>query len=150
MNNPLKSLMPEILEHEGVWEGQYQVIDRGGKLLDQHASRVECIFPDHGDVVYIQKNRFTWDDGRCHEVEFGGILVDERIYWDTPTFRGFGWQASPDIFLLELQRKDVPGASFTETIVMGATKMNRARTWHWFKDGECYQRTLCNERRVTG
>jgi len=145
MTNLLKELMPEIFEHEGVWEGVYQTIDLNGQMIDQHASRVECSFPDEGDIVYIQNNQFTWDDGRTYNVEFGGVLVDNRIYWDTETFSGFGWQACAGMFLLELDRKDTPGASFSEVIVMGDTKKDRARTWHWFKDGKCYQRTLCNE-----
>lgn len=149
MSNPLKELMPAIFDHEGVWDGVYQYIDLEGQLLDQHLSRVECVFPDEGDVVYIQKNQFTWEDGRTHQVEFGGVLIENRIYWDTETFSGFGWQASPGIFLLELDRKDVQGASFSEAIVMGNTRKDRARTWHWFKDGKCYQRTLCNERLVS-
>ena len=98
-----------------------------------------------GDEVYVQKNQFTWDDGRTHKAEFVGTLVGDKIFWDTETFKGFGWQASPAIFLLELDRKDVPGASFSEVIIMGDTKRSRARTWHWFREGHCYQRTLCNE-----
>lgn len=146
--NPLKEIMPSILLHEGVWEGEYQHIDIDGNIIDRHASRVECVFPEFGDEVYIQKNHFTWADGREHEVEFGGVLEGERIFWDTPTFSGYGWVASPNIFLLELDRKDVKGASFSEAIVLGSNGRDRARTWHWFKDGKCYQRTLCNERLV--
>ena len=137
--------MPSILQHEGIWQGEYQHIDRDGKIIDRHASRVECVFPAMGDEVYIQKNHFSWDDGREQKVEFGGVLRDDRIFWDTPTFSGYGWEAGPAIFLLELDRKDVAGASFTEIIVLGASGKHRARTWHWFKDGRCYQRTLCNE-----
>ena len=148
MPNPLKQIMPAIYHHQGVWEGVYQVVDMDGRLIDQHDSRVECIFPEQGEVVYIQKNRFEWEDGRIYEAEFGGVLSGQRIYWDTPTFSGYGWQASPGIFLLELDRKDIPGASFSEAIVMGDSLKHRARTWHWFKDGMCYQRTLCNERLV--
>ena len=49
--------------------------------------------------------------------------------------------------MLRLERKDVPGASFTEVIVLGGDGKSRARTWHWFIDGELYQRTLCDEWR---
>ena len=145
MANPLKQLMPMILEHEGVWEGEYQHIDKLGNIIDQHKSRVECVFPSDGPVVYLQKNQFTWQDGRVHTAEFGGVMHDSKIYWDTETFKGYGWAVSDRVFLLELERKDTPGASFTECIIMGSSKKKRARTWHWFKDGECYQRTLCNE-----
>jgi len=138
--------MPSIYEHEGVWEGEYQHIDMQGNIVDRHASRVECVFPETGNEVYVQRNYFKWDDGREYQAEFSGVIVNNRIWWDTETFSGFGWVAAPNIFLLELDRKDLEGATFSEAIVMGASKRDRARTWHWFKNGKCYQRTLCNEK----
>lgn len=146
MTNPLVALMPEMLEHKGIWEGTYRVIDRLGDTLDVFNSRVACIFPDQGSAVYIQRNEFTWHDGRSRSTEFHAVLDGSRLYWDTETFRGYGWVGSPNIILLELDRKDIPGASFYESIVMSPNKRQRARTWHWFdKSGACYQRTLCDE-----
>lgn len=148
MSNPLARLMPEVLEHRGVWVGHYRHLDTQGNTLDLHQSRVECVFPAEGEVVYVQRNQFSWDDGREYQVEFGGVIQHEKIYWDTDTFKGYGWVASPNVFLLELERKDEPGAWFYESIVMGADKKHRARTWHWFRDGQCYKRTLCDEHRL--
>jgi hypothetical protein len=145
MKNSLHSLMPDVLAHAGVWKGTYRHIDIQGNTLDLHKSNVTCIFPQQGPVVYIQKNVFSWDDGKEYKVSFDGIIKNNRIYWDTPTFKGYGWVASPNIFLLELERKDEPGAWFYESIVMGADQKHRARTWHWFKGGVCYKRTLCDE-----
>jgi len=141
--------MPAIFEHQGVWQGEYQHIDLHGEILDRHSSRVECVFPDSGEEVYIQRNHFTWDDGHEYKAEFSGIIVDGRLWWDTETFCGFGWVAAPNIFLLELNRKDLKGATFSEAIVMGQNKRNRARTWHWFQNGQCFKRTLCNEELVS-
>jgi hypothetical protein len=31
-----------------------------------------------------------------------------------------------------------------------ANGINRARTWQWFKNGVCFQRTMIDERRVSG
>jgi len=153
MTNPLEILMPAIFEHAGIWQGQYQHLDIDGNIIDQHASQVECVFPEQvtkpDAPIYIQRNQFTWEDGREQQTEFSGIVKDDRIWWDTETFFGYGWQASPNIFLLELSRKDLVDVSFYEAIVMGETKQSRVRTWHWFKDGVCYQRTLCNEHRIT-
>ncbi len=143
--NDLFKVMPDIVRHQGVWLGEYQVIDLAGNLIDQHSSRVECVFPEHGEVVYRQNNSFSWQDGRQLEMSFDGILQGDKIYWDTPTFHGYGWLVNESVFMLELARKDVIGASFTEMIVLGHSGKHRARTWHWFKDGRCYQRTLCNE-----
>lgn len=145
MSNPLANIMPGILKHEGVWRGEYQVIDLYGKVIDRHASRVECEFPSEGEVVYRQHNQFTWEGGREVRVSFDGVLEGNRIFWDTPTFRGYGWSVNESVFILELDRKDVEDARFTEIIALGESGRQRARTWHWFKDGKCYQRTLCNE-----
>lgn len=148
MTSILKQLMPAVLEHAGVWQGTYRHIDTQGNTLDFHQSQVECVFPETGPIVYVQRNKFSWDDGRVFNVAFDGIIQNNKIYWDTDTFKGYGWVASPNIFLLELERKDEPGAWFYESIVMGADKKHRARTWHWFKDGVCFKRTLCDEHLV--
>ena len=72
------------------------------------------------------------------------------MWWDTETFHGSAWETHDGLVLLNLDRKDDPGARFFEIIMMGDTGEHRARTWHWFKDGQLYKRTLCNESRVTG
>lgn len=141
--------MPGIIWHKGVWEGTYRHIDMEGNTLDVHNSRVACIFPSSGETVYLQHNTFTWEDGRIHQAEFQGKLVGDKIYWDTDTFSGYGWITNDNIFLLTLDRKDDIGAKFHEIIVMGDNKNHRVRTWHWFKNGECFKRTLCNEYRIS-
>ena len=143
----LRAVLPALLRHEGVWKGRYRTVNLEGAIVDEHDSTVECIFPDSGPHHYVQRNRFEWPDGRSHEVEFGGVLRGERVYWDTETFRGYGWSTADDVILLTLERKDVADASFTEIIVLGADGTNRARTWHWFKAGRLFQRTLCDEYR---
>lgn len=146
----IKAVMPAMLRHEGVWEGTYRVVDLDGRIVDEHASRVECRFPDNGPYVYAQRNRFTWPDGRVYEAEFGGVLRGERIYWDTDRFSGYGWATQDDVVLLTLDRKDRPGETFTEVIVLAPDGSHRARTWHWLRDGRLFQRTLCDERRISG
>lgn len=148
MSNPVKQIFPLIYKHAGVWEGNYHHVNIDGDLIDTHKSRVECVFPEEGEVVYIQCNKFDWANGKSYEVEFSGIIKDEKIYWDTETFSGYGWE-SGNCVLLHLDRKDDPGASFTEIIVMGEDGRHRARTWHWFKDGICFKRTLCNETKIS-
>lgn len=140
--------MPALLAHEGAWGGTYRVVDLQGATIDQHESRVECVFPDDGPFHYVQRNRFTWADGRTRNVEFGGVLRDKRIFWDTDTFSGYGWTTRDNVVLLTLDRKDVKNASFTEIIVLGNNHEHRARTWHWFRHGVLYQRTLCDEQRA--
>ena len=106
--------------------------------------------PDDGPFAYVQRNLFTWNDGREYRVEFGGELRDGRIWWDTERFSGYGWATRDDVVLLTLDRKDEPGSSFTEVIVLSPDGEHRARTWHWFRDGRLLKRTLCDEHRVAG
>ena len=149
MNNSLLQLYPDMISHEGIWEGEYIHIDLSGNILDQHRCRIECVFPKQGEIVYIQKNEFNWADGRKFQVEFDGTMKGNKLYWNTETFEGYGWSVNENIFVLELDRKDEPGVSFTEMIVLADNKKHRARTWHWFKEGKCFKRTLCNESKIT-
>lgn len=141
--------MPAMLDHEGVWEGIYTHIDRDAQIIDKHRVQVTCEFPTTGEFVYIQHNHFMWDDGREYKVDLPGVYRDGRLWWDTETFHGSAWQTNDDLILLNLDRKDDPGANFFEIIAMGSTRKKRARTWHWFKDGELFKRTLCDEWKVS-
>lgn len=149
MSKSIREVIPAMVEHEGIWEGTYRYVDIEGNLLDIHKSRVECIFPDEGPYAYVQRNHFTWDDGREYEVELLGTLKDDKVYWDTEDFKGYGWASYDGFILLSLDRKDEPGARFHEMIIMDPDGKNRARTWHWFKEGKCFKRTLCDEYRVS-
>jgi hypothetical protein len=151
MDNPraaIKAALPALLDHEGVWEGTYRHIDPSGATLDVHGARIICEFPAAGPIHYIQRNRFTWTDGRTSEAILNGVLRDGRLWWDEPGFRGSAWTTHEGLILLDLDRKDDPGARFFEIIVMAPGGRSRARTWHWFKDGRLQKRTLCDETRV--
>lgn len=144
----LAERMPAMLLHEGTWEGTVRFVDVNGDEIDRYASRVDCEFPDDGAYAYVQRNHNVWEDGRTVDFEFGGVLDGNRMVWDTERFKGYGWQTEGDVLMLTLERLDVPDTSFTEIILIGADRDRRARTWHWFRDGRLYQRTLCDERRV--
>ena len=142
-------LFPATRAHEGIWEGTYTHLDAEGRIEDRHASRVTCAFPDDGGpVFYRQTIHFIWPDGRERDDVFEGIVRGATLHYDTPTFRGRSWETDDGLVLLNLQRKDEPGARFFEIIVMAEGGRHRARTWHWFRDGRLYRRTLCDETRV--
>ena len=145
----LQEHMPAMLLHEGTWEGTYRFLNLDGEVTDQYSSRIECVFPDDGPYAYVQRNHYAWDDGRTFDMEFGGTLDGDKIYWDTERFKGYGWTTEEDILMLTLDRKDEPGVRFTEMIMFAPDPEYRARTWHWFRDGKLFQRTLCDERRVS-
>jgi len=140
--------MPAMLDHEGVWEGVYTNINRDAEVIDKHKVQVTCEFPTSGKYVYIQHNHFMWDDGREFKMDLPGVYRDGRLWWDLETFSGSAWQTKDNLILLNLARKDDPGANFFEMIAMGDTGKHRSRTWHWFKDGQLFKRTLCDEWKV--
>lgn len=145
----LTDIMPTMLKHEGVWEGVYSHLDPNGSLIDRHNSHIICEFPENGAYDYIQYNHFTWADGREKRVQLPGVLRDGKLWWDTETFHGCAWQSEFDLILLNIDRKDEPGANFFELIALSDTGKHRSRTWHWFRDGKLYKRTLCEETRIS-
>lgn len=144
----LQQSIPAMLLHEGVWEGTYRFVNLEGAVTDEYASRIICEFPDEGPFVYVQKNHYEWADGRVFDTEFGGELRGDKLWWDTDRFSGYGWATHDNIVMLTLDRNDNPGESFTEMIVLAPDRKSRGRTWHWFRDGALFQRTLCDEHRV--
>lgn len=134
--------------HEGLWEGRYTHIDCELNVLDAHNARIRCEFPNSGPYVYIQHNHFIWDDGHEFKMKLPGTYKDGRLWWDLDTFKGSAWESQDGLILLNLDRKDDPGARFYELIALGDNGRHRARTWHWFKDGKLFKRTLCDEYRV--
>jgi hypothetical protein len=139
---------PAMRAHEGIWEGTYRHLDVAGRVEDEHTARVVCDFPDDGQVFYCQTITFIWADGRKREAVFEGVIRGDAVWFDTPAFHGKGWETHDGLILLNLARKDEAGANFFEIICMGKGGQSRARTWHWFRKGALYRRTLCDEVRV--
>jgi hypothetical protein len=140
--------MPNMIAHDGEWEGIYRHVDHDGTLPDEHKMWTWCEFPDDGPYAYIQHNKLTWDDGRTADYEFGGIYRDGQLHWNTDRFSGYGWETHEGVVMLRLDRLDVPGSHYVEMINMAPDGQTRARTWQWFKDGRPWKRTLCDEWRI--
>lgn len=139
---------PAMRAHAGIWEGTYTHLDQEGVVEDRHRARVVCEFPENGEVFYRQHIFFEWEDGRVRDDRFDGVIRDGAVWFDTPTFHGRSWETDAGIVLLHLDRKDEPDACFQEVILMGEGGRHRARTWHWFRDGRLFRRTLCDEVRA--
>ncbi|WP_255454673.1 hypothetical protein [Parasphingopyxis sp. CP4] len=145
----LADSMPAMVKHAGVWEGTYRHVDTNGTEIDYHDARIVCEFPSSGDIAYVQHNLFRWADGQEQRAMLPGVYRDGKLWWDMPTFHGYAWETEDEILMLNLTRRDEPGANFVEIIVMGDIGDRRSRTWHWFKNGALYKRTLCEESRVS-
>ncbi len=151
----IKENMPLLASHEGVWEGWYRYYDAvTGKLIDEHRSRLICRIPEDGKPSdYHQTNYYYWADGRMETREFPASYRDGRVWWDNDLIQGWAAAMQPDdnnlSTCLNWVRKDEPGIYLYEMIQVDEAIQNRARTWQWFRDGKCYQRTLIDERRVS-
>lgn len=144
----MSARFPAHRAHEGVWEGTYRHLDAEGTTEEILRSQVTCHFPDTGDVFYRQAIELTHPDGSITRASFDGIDRGDHLWFDTPTFRGKSWETPDGFVWLNLQRKDEPGAHFIEVIILAEGGNARARTWHWFRDGALFRRTLCDEVRV--
>lgn len=142
------SRFPAHLAHQGVWEGTYRHIAVDGTEEARFRSRVTCDFPRTDDVFYRQTTELWAEDGTYSKASFDGVERSDHLYYDTATFYGRSWETIGGHLMLDLVRKDEPGASFVEVIILGNGGKHRARTWHWFADSQLYRRTLCEETRA--
>ena len=140
---------PAHRAHLGTWKGTYRHVDLFAQEEELIQSQVICEFPDDGLVFYRQSIELEHADGSVTRTGFDGVDRGDHLWFDTPTFVGKSWETEDGVVLLNLQRKDEPGAHFVEVIILGEGGKHRARTWHWFKDGQLYRRTLCDEVRVS-
>jgi hypothetical protein len=146
--NQVVATMPALTRHEGIWEGTYRVVDALGQPLDTHRSRIEVRFPQEGPHDYLQHNHFIWDDGRELKAEHPAVCRAGVLYWDSEHIHGRAWSVDERSTVLTWRRHDTPDAELYEIIVINETNNQRSRTWHWFRQGVLYQRTLIDEQRV--
>ena len=144
----IRAEMPVLVRHEGTWVGSYTVIDNDGKIIDKHKSQVTCEFPDDGPAPYFQTNRYEWSAEKIQEYQFPGAYRDKQLWFDTERIEGHAWEADDSIIILYFSYKEIPDAYVYEMIHISPCNTHRARTWHWFKNNEIYQRTLIKEDRI--
>ena len=149
--------MPILASNEGVWEGIYRYYDaKTGVMTDEHKCRLLCrlVADDNtGDEKYYQTNHYYWADGRYEKREFPAEYRDGRVWWDNDLIKGWAAEMQPDDFhrstCLNWTRQSDPGVYLYEMIQNSDDRKNRARTWQWFRDGLCFQRTLIDEKFIT-
>ena len=144
----IKDEMPLLARHEGEWEGTYTVLDRDGNVTDTHRSHLTCSFPESGDPPYFQVNEYTWADGKTERIEFPAAYKDGKIWFDTERINGAAWEVDERTIVLHWVYVASPNIYLYEMISLDDAGQNRSRTWHWFKDGILFQRTLIDEKRV--
>lgn len=144
----IREAMPVLARHEGVWTGTYTLIDCAGNVLDRHQSHLTCEFPANDPLKYYQINRYTWADGKQEEHRFPGTYRDQKLWFDTDRLQGHAWEADDATLILWFAYKTVPDFYLYEMIQISPGNNHRARTWHWFKHNQIYQRTFIQEERL--
>ena len=144
----IKKFMPVMARHEGNWVGEYIHVDMSGLIIDQHKSELSCTFPEKGPFPYFQKNLYTWESGKTEEILFQGTFKDNKVWFNNDRIKGYVWELDQRSLMLTWVRKDIESSYLYEMIQLNENNNSRTRTWHWFKDDECFQRTLIKEKRI--
>jgi len=152
--NYIAEAMPLLAENGGVWEGIYRHYDAAtGALTDEHLSRLICRIIPGEPHDYHQTNYYYWRDGRTDIRDFPATYRDGRIWFDNDLITGWAAKMLPDDFnrsqCLNWTRKGEPGVYLYEMIQNSDDRKYRSRTWQWFRDGKCFQRTLIDEHFIT-
>jgi len=148
--NPVRSRLPLLYRHKGLWRGRYWFVDPDFRLIDSYAFEIECSFPDdEAGVHYRQTSHYRWDDGRTQAVVFEARLQGDRLCWDNGRIAGRMWAVDDETLYLRFRFHDRPAVHVTEMIQLSPCGQHRARTWHWFRDQRLFQRTLVKEARVS-
>ena len=149
----LKTAMPLLARHEGIWEGHYRYLDADGKLVDEHDSRLICRLPETGPYPYHQTNIYRWADGRSETRDFPAVLRDGRLHWDSGQVHGWAVEAPEDrhhrTLLLSWLRRDLPDSYLYEMVQISDCGQYRSRMWQWIQAGRVRLRTLIDEELVS-
>jgi hypothetical protein len=149
----IRTEMPLLARHEGVWEGHYRYYDEMGNKIDEHRSRLICRFPSGGEFDYHQTNHYTWADGRTESREFPAKYQNKRILWDNDLIIGWaqevGFDDNQRTIMLHWERKGEPGTYLYEMINTSDDGKSRSRVWQWIENGKVKMRTLIDEIKVS-
>jgi hypothetical protein len=149
----IRTEMPLLARHEGVWEGHYRYYDDAGNKIDEHRSRLICRFPSGGEFDYHQTNHYTWADGRTESREFPAKYHNKRILWNNDLIVGWAQEVAFDdnqrTIMLHWERKGEPGTYLYEMINTSDDGKSRSRVWQWIENGKVKMRTLIDEIKVS-
>ncbi len=147
MSNILRTEMPLLVRHEGIWVGTYRHVAPDLTVLDQHDFRIAVEFPEDGSCDYRQTSHYRWDDGRTDDIVFEASYRDKKLIWDYGRIKGELWAIDEATLYLWFTFTDQPDVRVYEMIQLSPDGRHRARTWHWLRQHALFQLTLVSERR---
>lgn len=148
----IRTGMPVLARHEGVWEGTFRRYDADGVLIAEFPSVITTTFPEDGPFDYQQTNRYLRDAGEDIVIRSAGSFDGERLRFENERVRGWVVDDATDAFgrstLLFFEYLDGSGTYVYETVQISDDGSRRHRATQYFNaDGSLQRRTLIDETR---
>lgn len=147
--------MPLVASQAGVWEGEYVHLDAEHNVIDRHRSRLVCrLFDgDDGKARLAQSNIYDWPDATREIRYFDGVFREDRVWFDNENILGWTGAITLDdtnrTIMVGWVRAGEPDFRYYEMITVAEDGNAKNRTWHWYRKGRLFQRTIINEVRVS-
>jgi hypothetical protein len=147
--------MPLVAAQAGVWQGEYVHLDANHNVIDRHRSQLVCRLFDgeNGKARLSQTNIYDWPDATREIRYFDGLFRGDRIWIDNVNING--WTAAVDLdetnrtIMVGWVRAGEPDFRYYEMITVAEDNLAKNRTWHWYRKGRLFQRTIINEVRIS-
>lgn len=155
MTGLIAAKMPLVAAQAGVWQGEYVHFDADHREIDRHGSKLVCRLFDgaDGEARLAQTNIYTWADGSREVRYFDGRLRGDRIEIANVNIDGWvaplAMDATNATIMVLWTRAGEPDFRYYEMITVAEDGMAKNRTWHWYRKGRLFQRTLINEQFIT-
>jgi hypothetical protein len=150
--SPIATHMPVLYLVKGRWGGTYTETAPDGTPVDRYRFALDISFPEDGDAAYRQVTRYDWDDGRHVELVFDAAfaVIDGQpsIWWDHEVMHGRLYEVDDRTLHLRFAYKDGEGIEVQESMFVAPDGSSRMRTWHWFRHGVPYRKTIVDEWRT--
>ncbi|RYY27035.1 MAG: DUF3598 domain-containing protein [Sphingomonadales bacterium] len=145
---------PIVADQAGVWEGEYVHLDADHNIIDRHKSRLVCRLEDGPDGVakLSQTNIYTWADNTQEIRYFDGTFQGDRVWIKNDLIDGWTGAIEMDAtnrtIMVGWTRAHEPDFRYYEMITVAEDGNAKNRTWHWYRKGRLFQRTVINENRI--
>ena len=144
-----------VADQAGVWDGEYVHLDANHTVVDRHRSRLVCRLHDgaEGTAKLSQTNIYTWDDGQQEIRYFDAVFEGDRLWLKNDLIEGWTSAIKMDetqrTIMVVWTRPSEPGFTYYEMITLSEDGDAKNRTWHWYREGRLFQRTVINEERIS-
>lgn len=145
---------PLVAAQAGVWDGEYVHLDADNREIDRHRSRLVCRLFDgpDGAARLTQSNIYDWPDGSREVRYFEGVWRGDRLWIANELIDGWtgsiGLDPTARSIMVGWVRADEPDFRYYEMITVAGDGEAKNRTWHWYRAGRLFRRTVINETRT--